>query len=147
MATHKTFVSLGKAIHRYGDRVEDQANALKIDTAETVARRVIENTPVDTGRARSNWIAKIGSPPSHTRRPFVPGVHLGRGERANLGASYAAIVGTFSKAKPGQPLYLKNNLKYITRLNEGYSKQSPAGFVQLGIQAGIALLRRHKLLE
>lgn len=147
MATHRTFASLGKAIRQYGDTVEKQANVAKIKLATSIAHSVIELTPVDTGQARSNWLAKRNSPPSHTRRPLVPGSQLGRSERANLNAAYGQIVGIFAQAKPGERLYLKNNLKYIARLNAGYSKQSPAGFVQMAVLNGLISLRNLKLLE
>ena len=101
---HKTFVSLGEAVKKYGATVEERANFAKIELAKDIAYGVINLTPVDTGRARSNWIAKIGSPASHTRKPFVPGIHLGRTERANLGASYAAANANRGRApKAGSP--------------------------------------------
>lgn len=144
---HRTFLSLSVALNQLGEQVVNNVNRAKVETAKAVARSVIEATPVDTGRARSNWLPKIGSPPSHTRMPHAPGEHLGRGETANQQAAVARADAVFTAAKPGQPLYLKNNLKYIARLNEGYSKQSPAGFVGIAVIEALSSLRTVKILK
>lgn len=103
-------------------------------------------TPVDVGTARSNWIARRGAPPTHKRKAFAPGSHLGVGERANLANAYASAIAVFNAAKPGEPLYLKNNLNYITRLNQGHSKQAPSGFVDTSLLQQINELKRIRLL-
>ena len=148
MAVHKTFKSLGDAIGRYGKTIEQQANRVVYETATDIAHNIIRATPVDTGRARSNWIPRIGGPSSHTRNPFAPGRHLGVGESGNARAALANATAVFSQRKPGGgPLYLTNNLKYIARLNEGYSKQAPSGFVQTSIQSALTTLTKQKLLK
>ena len=143
---HTTFVSLGRALAKHGETIERQANLAKITTAKGVAHSVMSATPVDVGTARSNWIAKRNSPPGHKRRAFAPGSHLGTSERQNLVAAYEAAASVFNAAKPGETLYLKNNLPYIARLNDGYSKQAPAGFVEGSIVRELNILRRVKLL-
>lgn len=148
MATHKTFKSLGAAIGRYGKTIEEQTNRVVIEVAIDVAHNVIRSTPVDTGRARSNWVPKVGSPPSHTRNPFAPGRHLGIGENGNARAALTNAQTVFATRKPGGgALYLKNNLPYIARLNEGYSKQAPSGFVQSSIATALTIITKQKLLK
>ena len=34
-------------------------------------------------------------------------------------------------------MFVSNNVKYITRLNDGYSRQAPAGFVQSAIRKAV----------
>lgn len=135
------------ALNQFGSKVVNDVNDAKIKTALAAARAVIQWTPVDTGQARSNWLPKIGSPPTHTRLPHAPGSHLGRGESANAGAAMARVTAVFGAAKPGQPLYLKNNLPYIGRLNAGHSRQSPAGFVTIALNEALATLRSQKILK
>jgi len=68
-------------------------------------------TPVDTGRARSNWHLDIGAP---TVKLLEPG-----GDLDPNTSGY-----TIQKT-----IFISNNLPYIRRLNEGHSQQAPAGFV------------------
>lgn len=69
-------------------------------------------TPVDTGRARSNWHLDIG----------VPTVQL-----VEPGGDIAPSLSTYTI---DQTIFISNNLPYIQRLNEGHSSQAPAGFVE-----------------
>ena len=73
--------------------------------------RIVERTPVDTGRARQNWgIA-----------PTEPG-----------DAPDAATV-ILSNADPMNGYVIYNNLDYIEDLEMGSSKQAPAGFIRLSL--------------
>ncbi len=87
-----------------------------------VHNRVSEKTPVDTGRARGNWNVKAGSPDLSTD---------------NTGLS---SVLTLKKGDGNKPIYITNNLPYAQKLEDGHSKQAPAGMVALTmaeIDAGI----------
>lgn len=88
---------------------------------------LIEDTPVDTGWARANWIPSIGTPPSGPA-----------GSRANImnargtqqqGIAAIAIGYTLEKGN----VSITNNVPYIRFLNEGSSSQAPAMFVQSAI--------------
>ena len=74
-------------------------------------------TPVDTGRARSNWLASIGIPRTDTVE--------------STGGSTPI---NFSGYKLGLSIFIANNLPYISRLNQGSSQQAPSGFVDNVIQ-------------
>lgn len=89
--------------------------ALDIDS------RLVLATPVKDGRARSNWLASIGSP----RRDQV--------EIRSTEETIAEAVGVVDKAPQFPLIYISNNLPYIQRLNEGSSKQAPAAFVETAI--------------
>jgi hypothetical protein len=85
-------------------------------------RRIILGTPVDTGRARGNWQASTGSPASREVNALDP-----------TGAmAIAAMVSEVSAWTPKDdlPAFITNNLPYIQRLNEGWSKQAPAHFIE-----------------
>lgn len=73
---------------------------------------LVASTPVDTGRARSNWLPSINRIRTDTTE--------------STGGSISI---NFSGYNLGDKIYLTNNLPYIKRLNEGSSKQAPAGFV------------------
>lgn len=91
-------------------------------------------TPVDTGWARANWVPQIGSPyvVEASRDP------AGVGSRA--AEQQAGIASLFTYRLNRGPIFISNNAPYITRLNDGSSKQSPAGFVQAAIAREIAAL-------
>lgn len=126
-------------------------NADKVVRAVALAAdaAIVTATPVDTGRARSNWLVELDVPASGTRQPYAPGSKLGRGESANLQAALnqaGAKVGQFNGGK-NNSIHITNNLPYIGALNDGSSKQAPANFVQAGIQAAVAKVRASKLVR
>ena len=123
-----------------GDKVVRTA-ALKVDQA------VVISTPVDTGRARSNWIASIGSPAGGTVSPFSPGSKLGLGEGNNAQAAIDAARGVINSRRFNQSIFITNNLDYIGKLNNGSSKQAPKNFVRKGVQAGTQAVRNIKVFE
>jgi len=116
-------------------------------TAIVVDQTVVLATPVDTGRARSNWIVSTGSPSSSKIEPYAPGSKLGLGETGNAGGAIAQGHAAVSGRLPGQPIFIVNNLSYIDELNKGHSDQAAAGFVEKAIQAGNAFLRKAKVLR
>lgn len=74
---------------------------------------VIEQTPVDTGRARGNWQCTTESPATGETDRLDPS---GRDAMAEVSANAAGVGGV---------TYLTNNLPYILPLEEGHSTQSP----------------------
>ena len=60
-------------IRQVGAAVEDNAGKLVRKVALSVDATVVSATPVDTGRARSNWQVEIGKPAKGVLPAFVPG--------------------------------------------------------------------------
>lgn len=98
--------------------------ALAVDTA------VVVSTPVDTGRARANWQVGLGSAPQGSLpEPASPG------EGATSALTRAQnVVATY---RGTGTIHIINNLHYIEALNNGHSRQAPAGFVGIAVVAGI----------
>lgn len=93
-----------------------------------VVEAVISDTPVDTGKARANWLASLGSPRSSTRET------LGQSPAPAIGEAKAVI----SFYKNGDTFYLTNNVDYIEDLNRGKSKQQATpGYVERAVLRGI----------
>lgn len=86
---------------------------------------VVQATPRKIGRAKGNWIASINRPHRGTTRQL---------ERTNNTPAINDI-------KRPCVSYLSNNLPYIERLNEGWSDQAPAGYVEKAVNA---VVRAHK---
>jgi hypothetical protein len=90
----------------------------------------VMGTPVDTGRARANWITSIGSPASGEVAPDPSGASALQQNLTEV-AKYALRDGIF----------MTNNVPYIGRLEEGYSKQAPNGMLKQAISAAISAVR------
>ena len=134
---------LSRRTSRMGDRVSQAVRRAAI----TVDQVVVLMTPVDTGRARSNWIATINIPASGTREPFFSGNNLGLAERANAQASIQAAQTVIATYTQNSTIFITNNLEYIGELERGKSPQAPTGMVSFAIEAGRSTLASVRLLE
>jgi hypothetical protein len=97
---------------------------------------VVLATPVDTGRARGNWLVSLG---------YATKVPISRLDKGG-GSAIADGRATIAQRREGQDVYLTNNVAYIGRLNEGYSAQAPAQFVQTAVAQAVAVIRGARLL-
>lgn len=109
---------------------------------------VVMGTPVDTSRARSNWVVEIGRRASGTRAPYSPGDKGSTG-----GASAAAaiqqgqgVIASYDIDRDNS-IHITNNLDYIERLNDGYSAQAPAGYVQDAIALAVRVIRSFRIIR
>jgi hypothetical protein len=91
---------------------------------------VVLGTPVDTGRARANWLVGIGTAPAGTTE------NLDQGGNASIQAA-VSVIGNYPADKLPD-LWIVNNLPYIGRLNDGSSEQAPAKFVEAAIDRALA---------
>lgn len=140
---HRTFGSFARRIKDIAGRIPDITNKSTSEMAIFAIAEVAGSTPVDVGTARSNWRLGLNrepggtraafSPfPSRHRRPYGPGGTIGE-TRNRAGVVWASESAVRAK-QPDDTVYIVNNLPYIRRLNEGWSSQAPAGFVQSGLQ-------------
>jgi hypothetical protein len=120
-----------------GGYVGENSSRLVRKVALSIDSTVVHGTPVDTGRARANWFAELGAPHKGTTEQVSP-------SGAEAIAAAAVVIDQY---KSGQTIHLTNNLAYITRLNDGWSAQAPAGFVQTAILNGIGQVPGVKLTE
>ena len=104
----------------YNKKVLDRLEKTVRAVALVVDAELVAATPVDTGRARSNWNPSLNVPDTTIQEP-------------NQKKVIDPIVSAY---KITDTILISNNLPYINRLNEGYSKQAPAGFVDLALQKG-----------
>lgn len=94
--------------------------------------RVIQKSPVDTGRFKGNWQVAIGSIPAGT---------LQLDDKAGT-ATMAKVTAATLSLEAGQVIYLVNNLEYAQALEYGHSKQAPSGMVRLTISEFNAVVER-----
>lgn len=142
----------GQRLIRVAVALSQDINLFVGQVVMNVTREVIYRTPADTGLARSNWQVTIGNPTNAIRRTAynaalsrwrpVPGLYPGldRSESQNAGpanenAQDRALLGSRNRLAD-QTYYIQNNLPYITRLANGWSKQSAPGEILAGIVVG-----------
>jgi hypothetical protein len=90
---------------------------------------VIKDTPVDSGRARNNWLTSVGSPASGSPNANnKSGSDATNGIKGNLGKLTDAV-------------YLTNNVEYIGHLEYGTPKFSPFAMVRKNMIRITALMK------
>lgn len=105
----------GKVLKRAGDRAE----LVVRKSALNLLSQVVQASPVDTGRFKSNWQTGIGAINSGTDSTDE-----------SVGRFHSAIGGWTA----GQTIWLTNSLPYAKRLEYGWSKQAPGGMVRIAVQ-------------
>ncbi len=109
---------------------------------------VVLATPVDTGKARSNWQVGVGAPAEGVVSPYAPGKRLGIGETGNANGAINAGMAVIRYSDPDQPLFISNNVEYIGKLNDGSSAQSGAQFIERAFdRARVRVNRARRLLD
>jgi len=134
MATSRGFGPFTRRMEVRADEIVDGVNRVVRATALVIDQAVVFSTPVDKGVARSNWRVGIGAAPTGTIPAYSPGDELGVGETANAQAAIAQGSTVIGSRRPGQDIFIANNLPYIQPLNDGSSRQAPAGFVETAVQ-------------
>lgn len=116
--------------------VDERTNKVIIATALRIHEKLRSNppvgTPVDTGWASNNWTMSVDRPddvvPPTPRGDFS---FLPTFEPGNAAALKFDI-------KKNRSIFIQNNVPYIKPLNEGWSAQSPAGFVEVAVDSSVA---------
>lgn len=105
---------------RLGGRLEATKGAIALEAFSKIVRR----TPVLTGKARGNWNLSVGTPDLTERRPAPTG-------QTSINRAKQVLGSNRSGAGKIKRIYIANGLPYILRLENGWSKQAPAGMVAI----------------
>lgn len=143
-----SFDDFAKRIDRIAVRVEENVERAMKDCAGAVLRSVVENTPVDTGMARSNWSPELDRAFEGLFPARVPG-EKGSTAEENAAATIEAGTPTIEAfdIAANREIHITNNAPHIQPLNDGHSKQAPAGFVRIAVMEGLATVRGAKVLK
>lgn len=120
-------------LKRFSDKAKGRMDLVVRKITLDIHARVTLKTPVDTGRARANWIATIARPATGVREPAASG-YGGSTGAANAQASIQQAVASLASSKAGQSLFVVNNLPYIIDLENGSSKQAPVGMLRVTLR-------------
>jgi len=127
--------------------IQDLVDEVVKKLAINIDQELVTNTPVDTGAARSNWVASLDAPVDDVIPPYLPypSVQPNQGQRFsetdNAEAAMQQAKDVIVQRETGQDIWISNNVSYIDDLNSGSSKQAPALFVDIAIQTGIARIK------
>lgn len=134
----------GSGMASFAARMRKRARDVEVNANDNVKRLatvltqvVVTATPVDTGHARANWVASISEETTEEKD---------RTDR-NGQATIDEALGVISGRKSEQTIHLTNNVKYIGRLNDGWSAQAPSGFVQKAIQTAVSAFRGWRIVK
>lgn len=116
-------VDIAEFVKKAGARADLVARKVGIEVFSSVVRK----TPVDSGRARANWVASVGAPSVEITGALDAG-HYGSEPSGASAAKAQAVLNDFTI---GPAIFITNSLPYIERLENGYSDQAPAGMVAI----------------
>ncbi|MCT8948403.1 HK97 gp10 family phage protein [Pseudomonas iridis] len=104
----------------FADVVEQDLSKRVRVIAMAMLNEIVLRSPVDTGRFRGNNIVTVGAPVYTATESLDPsgGLTITRG--------LAAMTGL----EPYTQVFIQNNLPYAAKLEDGYSKQAPAGIYE-----------------
>lgn len=113
-----------KSLEEAANSVDDVVTEIQQTIALSALIKIIRKTPVDTGRARGNWQCAMAKRP----KGVLENEDKSGQATINKGVDKANKI-----ANVGDVFYITNNLPYIERLENGWSKQAPAGMVQISL--------------
>lgn len=113
--------SFAAQLQEFAELVQQDADEVFQIVATDVGQSVINLTPVDTGRALSNWNAGINAPDDVYRETEDP-----------LDSKTSArLAGEFQSLKFGDTAYITNATPHVPFLEYGSSKQAPNGMIRI----------------
>lgn len=122
--------SFSADLKRFAEATKRNLNDAVRGVVLELGTRIVQRSPVDTGRFRGNWQIAAGGPDIRTNEPFDKQA-LGSPPSA---ATFARWQGEVQAATIGSTFYITNSLPYARKLEyEGWSSQAPAGMVRVTV--------------
>jgi len=120
----RELIQFNKEIRDFATSIPDRLTTLQKKIVLEALRRLVQKTPVDTGRARGNWQVTIGRPASGQLDP------TDADGAATIAKGRAAMAGL----KDDHVVWISNNVDYIEDLEHGHSRQAPHGMLAVTVQ-------------
>ncbi len=136
-----TLRQLARRLEKLANKIDKSASNLAVEVASAIEANLLVNTPVDTSQALSNWTVTLDQPSDKFVGPKFPG-SKGSTFNASVAFTLHEAKEVLKKKKPGQTIYIANNAPYIRKLNNGSSKQVPAGFVERAALIGRRVVKK-----
>lgn len=156
-----TLAQFSQNIRKRGSQIENAGTRVVKAVSKRALRALVAATPVDEGTARSNWRVGIGASTRGVISAYAPGKKLGIGESSNANAAIAAGIARINGVRgvSGRggglqtAIYITNNTEYIGNLsngkglNDGYSPQAPAGFIEVAVAEARETIRNFRVFQ
>ena len=117
------------------EEIRADYNKFAREVAIDVDQRVVLKTPVDTGRARANWVVGFSRPVRRARRTVDQ----------SGGATIVENTRKIQQAKDFVNVWISNNLPYINELENGSSRQAPAGMARLAVNETVRVFSNRRI--
>jgi hypothetical protein len=130
---------LGRIFAELDEAISERVSEFTLELHGELVSNPPSGTPISTAWASTNWWPAVGQAPTANGGPVGEPSSRAGGQSAGVAevASY--------KIASGQPLWVSNNVPYISRLNAGWSQQAPAGFVEQAIETTLSKFRNKPL--
>lgn len=122
--------AFANSLKAFGDDTIARIDYFKRGVAIRLFSAIAQDTPVDTGRARGNWITTIAHPSTEVFDAIW---------KASL--VMAQIRAVVKNAAGDETICFANNLIYILLLEYGYSSQQPGGMVRRNVARILEILK------
>jgi hypothetical protein len=132
-------------ITQLGQMFEAAMTKTQKDLSNGVLTELVMHTPIDTGRAKSNWIVGVNSLGAGPIPAHDPGV-LGSTFNENAQQAIADGAQEIARVTFRDTVNVTNNLDYIRKLNDGSSQQAPAGFVEDAVVTAVHAIPNVKII-
>ena len=140
--------SLSERLKQRADNLHNGVTRVMRQVGLETLRDLTVSTPVDTGRARSNWLVGVNAPPTSEIEPYAVGSKGSTGgANAQMAFDAGEIVIKGFENKGDDTLYLRNNLDYIDKLNDGFSRQAGAHFIESAVKGATDSVKNMRLLD
>lgn len=143
------FEDMPAIMNRYANGLQDAVAQVVRLAASRIGETLVTSTRVDTGLARSNWVAQIGSQFGGVIPPYAPGSKLGASETANASGAIAqqgSVIRSYNGEHRGN-IHISNNVNYIGVLNNGGPNVGPDMMVERAISAGRAIVKNVRIVR
>lgn len=137
-------LDLANSMNKLSKSVNKVANEAAIKVALTIVGELAYKTPVDSSKALSSWFVTLNAPSSAIGKAHFIG-EFGSTKNMSAAETLAQAKKILANKKAGQTIYITNNQPYIKRLNDGYSKQQAAGFVERAVMVGELSVKNIKI--
>lgn len=146
MATSVGLVAFQRRMQAVGADIQKAVDKVVRSATSRTFTRAIVGTPVDTGRARGNWVASFDFPSDEfdpSRFDKLGGATVTKADIVIAqydSDRHDAIVLANSTRDP------ETQFPYVVGLDQGTSRQAPLGMTRLAVQAGAQFVRRSRIL-
>lgn len=118
-------MSFSDDLRRFAEKTNRDVNQVIRGTAIRLFSAIIEDTPVDLGRLRANWMTSVGN----------PNYSISDNTDKDGSLTVSKMMGIVNGAQPGSDFHMTNSLPYAYRIEfEGWShEKAPQGMVRKNV--------------